>query len=209
NFYQQTWRTYGDYVRIRVVPRMDLYFLADPAAVEHVLFTHHKNYRKPDFFNKTVRLLAGNGIITSEGDFWLRQRRLSQPAFLRQRLAGVGARTVAAVEALLAEWEKAPSGRTVDVLPEMMRLGLRIAGTALFSTDVSGDADDIGHAFRVAFEHISDKMNGRLRAPSWVPTRRNREFRRCKAHLDRVVLELIEARRRARPATEDVLDQLQ
>src|SRR5262245_31207151 len=77
NFYRETWRTHGDYVRIRAFPGYDVYLLADPAAVEHVLSGNHKNYRKPDVFNQPVRLLAGNGILTSEGDVWLRQRRLS------------------------------------------------------------------------------------------------------------------------------------
>src|SRR5947209_7097050 len=66
-FYHQTWRTYGEYVRIRALPGIYFYLLADPAAVEHVLHANHKNYRKPDVFNKPARLLAGNGILTSEG----------------------------------------------------------------------------------------------------------------------------------------------
>ncbi len=208
NFYKKTWQTYGDYARIRIVPRMYLYLLADPAAVEHVLYKNHKNYRKPDFFNKPVSLLAGNGILSSEGDFWLRQRRLSQPAFLRNQVTKFGQHMVAGTDVLIQEWEQAESGRTLDVLPEMMRLALRIVSTALFSTDISGEADAIGHAFRVTFGHVSDKMNGRPTPPLWVPTRHNRAFNHSKALLDRVVLGLIETRRQSRTPTNDVLDML-
>jgi cytochrome P450 len=90
----------------------------------------------------------------------------------------------------------------------MMRLGLRIASTTLFSSDISGEADTIGSAYRTAFEYVSLKMNARLLFyPLWLPTKLNREFRRSKALLDRVVLELI-ARRRREAAKGDVLDLL-
>ncbi len=207
NFYQQTWKEYGDYVRIRIVPRMYLYYLADPIAIEHVLSENHKNYRKPDFFNKPVRMLAGNGIITSEGNFWLRQRRLSQPAFLRNQVVKFGPLIGAAAERLIREWEQGGAEQTIDIVPEMMRLGLRIAGTTLFSTDISGEADSIGDAFRVTFGQVSAMMNGKPRLPLWVPTRRNREFRRSKELIDRVVLELIESRRAGEPM-HDVLGML-
>src|SRR6516165_2309604 len=83
NFLQGTRRTYGDYVRIPTVPGYDIYLLSDPAAVEHVLVKNYKNYRKAEFIIEPVRLLLGNGLFSSEGEFWLRQRRLAQPAFLR------------------------------------------------------------------------------------------------------------------------------
>jgi cytochrome P450 len=74
NFYRDTWLTYGDYVRIRTLPGVDVHFLADPAAVEYVLVKNHRNYRKPTFLTGPVRLVTGNGLFTSEGKFWLRQR---------------------------------------------------------------------------------------------------------------------------------------
>src|SRR5262245_49852442 len=69
-------RAYGHYVRIRAFPGVYIHLLTHPDAVEHLFQKNHKNYRKPDFFNHTVAMLAGNGVLTSEGDFWLRQRRL-------------------------------------------------------------------------------------------------------------------------------------
>jgi len=96
---------------------------------------NHKNYRKPDFFNKEVGLLAGNGILTSEGDFWLRQRRLMQPAFHRQHLAKLAPLMVEAAEAFVRERQDAGPGQVVDILDGMMRLALRIAGTTLLIGD--------------------------------------------------------------------------
>ncbi len=206
--YQNAWREHGDFVRLRVVPGMDMYLLAHPDAIAHVLHGNLKNYRKPDSFNVSVRPLAGRGILTSEGEFWRRQRRLMQPAFLRNSVAKLSTSMMGSIGRFVDEWEQAPDGRTLDVLPEMMRLALRIASVSLFSTDISSDADAIGQAYRTAFEYVSLKMNARLLfQPLWLPTRRNREFKRCKALLDQVVLALI-ARRRHESPKQDVLDLL-
>lgn len=203
--YAQANREYGHYVRIRAFPGIYVYLLTHPEAVEHVLQKHHKNYRKPDFFNKTVSLLAGNGVLTSEGDFWLRQRRLMQPAFHRSHLAKLAPLMVAAAESFIREREAAGPGQPVDILDSMMKVGLRIAGTTLFSTDITAEADDIGKAYRVAFEYVSHRMNSPSLVPTWFPSPRNLAFRRAKRLLDRVVLGLIAARRTAASRPDDLL----
>ncbi len=206
--YHGAWREHGDYVRLRALPGFYFYLLAHPDAIEHVLHANHKNYRKPDSANGSIGLLAGNGIIVSEGDFWRKQRRLMQPAFLRHQVIKLSSHMVESIDGFIRQWEQAEDGRTLDIAPEMMRLALRIASTSLFSTDISGEADSIGQAFRTAFEYVSLKMNGRLMfRPLWMPTRMNRRFRRAMALLDGVVLELI-ARRRREPPKNDVLDLL-
>src|SRR5579871_1772743 len=208
NFLHDIWRTHGDYVRIPTLPGFDVYFLADPAAIEHVLVKNHKKYRKPEFLTGPVRLLVGNGLFTSEGDFWLRQRRLSQPAFLRGAIVRLAAPMTTAVDGLIRTWEAAPDGRTVDIVPEMMRLVLHIAGATLFGADVGPDVDAIGAGQRAIFALVRHKMNNPLTAPLWVPTRRNRALRTAKGLLDSVVLRVIESRRRSGPAANDLLDLL-
>jgi cytochrome P450 len=208
NFLRDIRRTYGDYVRIPTVPGYDVFLLADPAAVEHVLVKNYKNYRKPEFLTGPVRLLLGNGLFISEGDFWLRQRRLAQPAFLRGAIVRLAAPMTAAVDGLVRTWDTAPEGRTVDIVPEMMRLVLDIAGATLFGSDVGADADTIGQAERAIFAIVRHKMNNPLTAPLWVPTRRNRAYRRAKALLYGVVQRVIESRRRSGPAANDLLDLL-
>ena len=82
------------------------------------------------------------------------------------------------------------------VVPEMMRLALRVASTTLLGTDISGDADAVGQAYRTVFEYVSLKMNARLIFyPLWLPTKLNRDFRQARALLSRVVLEMIAKRR--------------
>src|SRR6516162_8238133 len=146
SFLRDLRRTHGDYVRIPTVPGYDIYLLADPAAVEHVLVKNYKNYRKPEFLIEPVRLLLGNGLFSSEGDFWLRQRRLAQPAFLRGAIVRLAAPMTAAIDDLIRRWDAGPEGRTVDMVSEMMHLVLHIAGATLFGADVGRDADALGAA---------------------------------------------------------------
>jgi cytochrome P450 len=206
--YVRTNREYGDYARIRAFPGMYVHLLTHPDAVEHVLVKHHKNYRKPDFFNQPVARLTGNGILTSEGDFWLRQRRLMQPAFHRQQLARLVPAMTGAAELFVREREAAGPGEVVDMLDHMMKVTLRIAGTTLFGADVTGEADEIGRAFRIGFAHVSRRMNTPPFVPDWLPTPGNLAFGRAKRLLDRVVLRLIADRRRSGSQPADLLSLL-
>jgi cytochrome P450 len=208
NFLRDTWRAHGDYVRIPTVPGYDIYFLADPAAIEYVLVKNHKNYRKPTFLTGPMRLLLGNGLFTSEGDFWLRQRRLAQPAFLRGAVSRLAAPITAAVDSLVRAWEAAPDGHVVDIVPEMTRLVLQVAGATLFGADLAADAAAFEGAQRALFAFIRHRMDNPLAAPLWLPTRRNRAYRRARGVLDDVVLRVIGGRRRSGPAANDLLDLL-
>src|SRR5690349_19886024 len=81
NLYRSAWREHGDYVRLRAFPGAYFYLVSAPSAIEHVLVGGAKNYRKPDIFYKSVRLLTGQGTLTSDGDAWRKQRKVVQPVF--------------------------------------------------------------------------------------------------------------------------------
>jgi cytochrome P450 len=200
---------FGGVVRIRALPGFHYFMVTDPDAVEHVLHTNQKNYRKPALFTRTVGRLAGLGILTSEGETWLRNRRLIQPAFHRQRIAAmvaVMADAAGRTADRLAEASRA--GRPVDMLAEMTRMTLGVATRTLFSADVRGESDEIGKAVREAFEHVSGLMHSPVTAPDWVPTPRNRRFHRARAKLDHLVYGLIRERRRTGADAGDLLSTL-
>ena len=195
--YTRAQRALGDVVRFRGAPGIHWFLVAPPAGVEQVLKTRQRNYRKPDRFNAPVAALVGNGLIVNEGDSWLRQRRLMQPAFHRQRLGGLVAQMAAAADATAARWEElAGRGAPVDVAAEMLRTTLRVVGTTMFSADLGRDADRVGTATRVALEEVSWRMTRPLSAPLWLPTARNRRFRAGRAVIDAAVRETIRERRR-------------
>jgi cytochrome P450 len=207
-FYERTWRRYGDFVKVRLVAGMNLYMVFRPEDVEHVLVRNHRNYRKPAFFTAALGVLAGKGLVTSDGDLWRTQRKLAQPAFGRERIAALGSLMVETVEGLVAEWSRGAAGQVVDIQEAMSRLTLKIAGLTLFGSDVSGGADSIGGALRVAVEHVRTRMDNPMTPPGWMPTAENRRFAKAKGVLDKIVLDLIEARRREPSPRNDLLGML-
>jgi cytochrome P450 len=208
SFLREMQRIHGDYVRVPTLPGYSIYLVADPAAVEHILVRNYKNYPKAEFIVRPVRMVLGNGLFSSEGDFWLRQRRLSQPAFVRSAILRLAPSMTKAVEGLIHKWEAGPDGQVLDLVSEMMRLILEIAGTTLFGADVAASNDAINAAERDTFAMVRHILDNPLAAPLWVPTRLNRKYKRAKRFLDDVVIRVIESRRRQGPAANDLLDML-
>jgi cytochrome P450 len=198
---------FGDYFRIRIVPHTYCYVLTHPDAVEQILHTNHKNYRKPDIFYRSLGLLVGDGLFTNEGESWARQRKLAAPAFQTAHLEVLSPVMVQGAEEFVRE-QTNNTGTPIDMCDAMMKVGLRIASTTLFSADISGEADRMGKAFRVAFSHISKRLNSLQLLPSWVPTKSNRQFRAAKTMLDKIVLDLILARRKSGEKPHDLLGML-
>ncbi|HEV3469934.1 MAG TPA: cytochrome P450 [Pyrinomonadaceae bacterium] len=208
-FYMRMRREYGDVVRMRGLPGFYWYLVAHPEGVERVLQTNQQNYPKGPHFNKPLSLLVGRGLLTSEGEFWRRQRRLAQPAFHRQRVAALGGTMTSATLRMLERWRGLQrEGCTFDVAAEMTRLTLQIAGLTLFGVDLGGDAGDVGGALRVAFEHLNYRMIYPWALPEVVPTRRNRRFLRARRALDGVVYRVIRERRRRGEDTGDLFSML-
>src|SRR5579884_3879534 len=130
-FFTRCARDYGDVVSLRFGPRR-VFLVSHPDLIERVLVNEARNVIK-HFALRMTPLVLGQGLLTSEGDFWLRQRRLIQPAFSRQRIASYAPLMVEAVQELLAGWQP---GQTRDILTEMMRLTLNIAARTLFGSEV-------------------------------------------------------------------------
>src|SRR5262249_59207638 len=123
-----------DIVRARFL-YVTAYFLYNPDDIEYILAVNTKNFIKPRSMRSTFfRRLVGNGLVTSEGDFWKRQRRLAQPAFHRQRIANYGDVMVEYAARAISSWR---SGETRDIHQNMMRLTLQNVPKTLFDADVS------------------------------------------------------------------------
>src|SRR5215813_5654078 len=134
-------RDYGDVVLTRFL-WIRAYFLYNPSDIESLLVTNARSYRKAQslrspFFYR----LVGNGLVTSEGEFWRRQRRLAQPAFHRQRISSYGEVMVQYAERAIAGWKH---GEQRDIARDMNRLTLEIVVKTLFNSDISHDADQVG-----------------------------------------------------------------
>jgi cytochrome P450 len=205
-FFQRSIAEHGEYVGVRFGPHRYL-IVNDPEAVRRVLVDNHRNYKKSRNY-QGLKLVLGEGLVTSEGDFWRRQRRLAQPAFHKERLASFVRTMVADTAIMLERWRAAPLSGSFDFHQEMMRLTLRIVTRTLFSTDSDADADAVGHAMTVAIDHVNEYADAIIRIPPWVPTPKNLRFRRALRTLDALVLRIIDERRKAADKPNDLLSML-
>src|SRR6267142_6608912 len=198
-------RTYGDVVRMRFL-YLTAYFLYHPDDIEYVLSTNARNFIKSrsvrsPFFQR----LVGNGLLTGEGEFWRRQRRLAQPAFHRQRISGYGDVMVEYTERLISTWS---DGETRDIHQDMMRLTLEIVVRTLFNADVSGDAAKVERALSQIVKPFSSQATLKWILDNRLPTKTHRRFNESAKEIDEIVYRII-AERRASGADEgDLLSML-
>ncbi len=165
--------------------------LSHPDHVERMLVTDNKLFEK-DRGTRSLSRVLGSGLLTSEGDFWRRQRRLAQPAFHRDRIAAYGEIMVERAER--AATKLVPGTRT-NLHRELMRLTLEIVGKALFDADVSEEAGEVGEAMEAVAAHFERAMPGAPTILELVPTEGNRRYRRALEELDRVIARVVEERR--------------
>lgn len=183
---------YGDAVRFHI-PGKTGHLLSHPDHVQRVLVGGARNYGKQTMGYRRMRAILGNGLVTSDGDFWLRQRRIAQPAFHRRRIENFAHTMTGIAEQTVASWA---DGERIDISREMMGLTLRVVGRTLLSREVGQETGEIGDALGTVLEHVMYRTTTPWSLPDWVPTSRNRRFQRASQVLDRVVAEIIAERRR-------------
>ncbi|HEY2728717.1 MAG TPA: cytochrome P450 [Polyangia bacterium] len=151
-------REHGDVVRFRVGPVI-VHLVTDPGGVQHVLQDNNRNYGKQTRGFQKLRLVLGQGLLTSEGDFWRRQRRIAQPGFHKDKIRRFADQMTRATERMLQRWTaREPGGAPIDVAHEMMLLTLNIVGETLLSLDTTEESERVGAAVTLTLEHIQRRM---------------------------------------------------
>jgi cytochrome P450 len=195
-FLTRVHRRHGDVALFRIGPRR-MYLLGHPDHVQDVLVTRHRNFIKSLALQRS-RALLGEGLLTSEGELHLRQRRMAQPAFLRRRVDAYGAAMAGFAERADAGWT---DGGTLDAAREMNRLTLAIAGRTLFGAEVRHEADEIGRALDDALGLFSRLSNPFAFLLDRLPVPGTLRMRRARERLDATIYRMIaEARARGGPA---------
>jgi cytochrome P450 len=198
----------GPVVRLEL-PMVTAHLLAHPDHVERVLVKDNRLYSKRTRGYDKLRMFLGNGLVTSEGEFWRRQRRIAQPAFHKQRIAGFAKTFVRCTNELGDRWaDDAKAGRAIDLHADMMELTLRIASLTLLSADPSERAGEIGQALDVMLHEAIARINNPLSLPPSIPTRRNVRAKQAMKTLDSIVLGIIDARRKGKAHEDDLLQML-
>ena len=199
---------YGDAARIAIGPKT-LYFFNHPDHAKHVLADNAANYHKGIGLIQARRAL-GDGLLTSEGELWRKQRRMIQPAFQHKRIAEQAGAVAEEAAKLVARLRTHEGGGPVDVLHEMTGLTLGVLGRTLLDADL-GEHGSIGQAFEAVQDQAMFEMVSMGMVPTWVPLPKQRKFRRARAELqevvDRLVAERVE-RDAGRTDGEDVLSRL-
>ncbi len=199
-------RRFGDVVYFKIGPRRG-YLITNPGDVRHVLQDNARNYRKSPLYDK-LRVSLGNGLLTSEGEFWLRQRRIAQPAFHRQRISALAGVMAEAAREVAAHWRTlASEGLPVDVADEMMRLTRTVVLRALLGADLGPFPERVDRAWAIINQHIGESFWS-LGFTDRLPTARYRRFQAARAVLHGAVDHVISQRRRDLSDTGDLLSML-
>jgi cytochrome P450 len=195
---------HGDVVQVALGP-FEITLVSHPDLVEDILVTRNRLWKK-DAHMQTMRPVLGDGLLSSEGDFWRRQRRLAQPAFHRDRIASYAEIMVQHASRLASKWR---DGEVRDVHKDMMTLTLEIVAETLFGANVGHQAEEVAVALEAVLAVISDPLELFFPVLKRLPTPSRIRFRRAVVKLDSIIYGLIERRRKSGAGeTNDLLSML-
>ncbi len=178
--------------------------LNHPDLIRDVLVTHQRSFAKGRALER-ARRVVGTGLLTSEGEFHLRQRRPAQPAFHRDRIAAYGDQMVSLAARCGDRWT---DGATVDMHAAMMHLTLAVVNKTLFDADVEQESDEIGDAVTTVLSSFAMVMLPFPQLIERLPLPFARRFRRARARLDETIYRIIAARRASGEDRGDLLSML-
>lgn len=201
---------YSPLVEVRFGPVWQL-ISSSPEGMQQVLQANNRNYLKEQFFMKFTRLAltSGDNLFTSDGDYWLKQRRIMQPMFHRKQIAGFGDVINGEIEHLLASWEGAAnSQQPVELGEAMMHLTMQIIGRTMLNVDMQREQAALHEAYAFVSSHIVDRSANPLLPPLWVPTPVNRRFKQALATIHNALTAIIQRRQASEETPHDLLAML-
>jgi len=203
-FLLQNMNDYGGIAHFRVF-KYHFYQINDPDLIGQVLVKKAKSFHKSALYKKVLGEYLGNGLLISDGDFWKRQRKLSQPAFHTGRIHTYADTMVDYTLQLRDQWS---DGEVVNIAEDMMRLTLFIVAKTLFHADVSKDAKEVGNALDVLLHQVIEASRRVVRLPDWVPTPQKFRKQHAIETLNTITMNIINERRASGEDTGDLLSML-
>lgn len=199
SFWERCHREYGDIVGIRL-PFMRIVMLAHPKDIDFVLRQHHKSFIK-DILTRRLSILLGQGLLTSEHEFWRRQRKMAQPFFQSSQIRKLDSTIVSFTSSMLDRWRV---GEARDVHSEMLRVTLQIIAKKLFNTEVEDETDLVAHALEDLMEYFLGPVS-MMPFAAWYPLPSTIRFRRALRKLNAFLFEIVRKRRRSSEQGDDLL----
>jgi cytochrome P450 len=205
----QTLQTHNQrIVHLRIGGR-NQYLVFKPEDAKHILQENHRNYgRAPAFL--VLRIFLGNGLLTSDGDFWRRQRRLAQPAFHRQKLAALTHTMIVETASWIDELKQQVSDQPVNMSQAFMDVTMRIVCKTLFGSDVASQLGGLSSALDTLNHFANQRLLSPVRFPLNWPIPSHKRFRKAGVQVDSFIYNLINQRRRLADAdqSDDLLGML-
>jgi cytochrome P450 len=207
NFLQKQQKKLGDIYQLKV-PTRKIIVLTNPEWIKYVLVDNNKNYTK-SFAYDSIKIFLGNGLLTSEGEFWKRQRRLAQPAFHKEKLNLMFQNMVEQTQKCISELEKyADTNQSVNLSKVLYKLTLDIVNSTLFYNEVDNTTDKIYKLVSEGSEFISKRINNPFQLPDWFPTPTKLKEKEVLKTMDEVFYSVIDKRRQQKAEHEDLLSML-
>jgi cytochrome P450 len=202
-FFMSLFREHGDMVHFSLTGE-NFYALQDPILIRYVLQENNSNYTKSIFYKELAKLV-GNGLLTSEGAEWKKNRRIAQPAFKKSAVESFSKLFFEETDAVVKEWKEK---KQVDISKEMMRITFRIVGKALFGANVDAEAKIIDQSLEIAMIGLMDRMQSIIKIPYFLPTPQNIRLKKAIKQIDTVVHKIISQRIQSGERVPDFLDNL-
>ena len=196
---------YGDFVCWRGL--YDIYVVNHPDFIRPVLSRSHEHFSKRLIDYRVMSGVMGDGLVTSDGSLWARQRRLMQPVFSHRNVAGFDETINGLTSTLMSEWDARIGGEIVRIDREMAGLTFRIAGATLFGADIQRHAGEVAEIVEITNVRPQE-LRGLMTLVSWIPTPYNLRWKRALKRLDRIVHDMIAARRLTGTGDDDILGRL-
>jgi cytochrome P450 len=192
---------YGDIAQFRLGPFQKVNLISSPEMIKEILVTQQKSFIKSQDMVR-LKSVVGEGLLTSEKDFHMKQRRLIQPAFKRTHIASYGQDMIDITVNYIKKW----GGRKeIQSSQDMMNITLGIISKTMFSMDFQEGSDIIGEPLERVMKLAIKRMRAILPVPLWVPTKKNLEYKKAVQALDRIIYSFIQKRRSSSQQHNDLL----
>ncbi|MGE7668785.1 cytochrome P450 [Peribacillus sp. NPDC097077] len=194
-------KEYGDVAKLRLGPFQNVYLISDPDLIKQILVTKQKSFLKSKDFD-SLKPLIGEGLITSDKDFHMRQRRLIQPSFKKTHISNYAQDMIDITKEYISTWK---NGEERIITEDTMSLALGIVSKTMFSTELKDGYNLIGEPIDEVMKVAVKRMRNLFQLPLWIPTKSNREYKKVLERLDTVIYSIIEGRREDAKSHEDML----
>jgi cytochrome P450 len=210
HFLTDVWQTHGDLALIDFGP-LKMTLVVHPDAVKYVTSEHAANFDKLAMYDPIRKLLLGNGLVTSVGETWRRQRKLMAPFFTPRGIQQYGGIMIDEAQAFARRWEqKAQAGEPVEMIDEMMKITASIILKTMFSLQTGSEVEDLKDSVSTLVQTVSNMQFNLIRLPMWLPTPVHQRYHLARQRTHEFIKTII-ARRRAMPEAQwpsDLLSQL-